>query len=129
MLGDITIANNIYIITGYTDMRKSIDGLCSIIVQQLHNEPNKSSVYLFCGKRCDRIKLILKESDGMVLLYKRLDVVRGRFRWPRNANEVKNITWQQFDWLMSGLDIEQQNKVYPLSRTKWVLISNSDMLF
>ena len=75
MLGDITIANNIY---------------------------------LFCGRRCDRIKLILKEPDGMVLLYKRLDVVSGRFRWPRNANEVKNITWQQFDWLMSGLDIEQQ---------------------
>lgn len=80
MLGDITIANNIYIITGYTDMRKSIDGLCSIIVQQLHNEPNKSSIYLFCGKRCDRIKLILKEPDGLILLYKRLDVVRGRFR-------------------------------------------------
>lgn len=113
MLGDITIANNIYIITGYTDMRKSIDGLCSIIVQQLHNEPDKSSVYLFCGKRCDRIKLILKEPDGMVLLYKRLDVVRGRFRWPRNANEVKNITWQQFDWLMSGLDIEQQKAIIP----------------
>ena len=113
MLGDITIANNIYIITGYTDMRKSIDGLCSIIVQQLHNEPNKSSVYLFCGERCDRIKLILKESYGMVLLYKRLDVVRGRFRWPRSANEVKNITWQQFDWLMSGLDIEQQKAIIP----------------
>ena len=113
MLGDITIANNIYIITGYTDMRKSIDGLCSIIVLQLHNEPDKSSIYLFCGKRCDRIKLILKEPDGMVLLYKRLDVVRGRFRWPRNANEVKNITWQQFDWLMSGLDIEQQKAIIP----------------
>ena len=107
MLGDITIANNIYIITGYTDMRKSIDGLCAIILQQLHNEPDKSSIYLFCGKRCDRIKLLLKEPDGMLLLYKRLDVVRGRFRWPRNANEVKNITWQQFDWLMSGLEIEQ----------------------
>ena len=49
----------------------------------------------------------------MVLLYKRLDVVRGRFRWPRNANEVKNITWQQFDWLMSGLDIEQQKAIIP----------------
>ena len=92
-------------------MRKSIDGLCSIIVQQLHNEPDKSSIYLFCGRRCDRIKLILKEPDGMVLLYKRLDVVSGRFRWPRNANEVKNITWQQFDWLMSGLDIEQQKAI------------------
>lgn len=111
MLGDITVASNIFIITGYTDMRKSIDGLCAIIVNQLHSEPNRSSIYLFCGKRCDRIKLLLKEDDGIVLLYKRLDVVRGRFRWPRNATEVRNISWQQFDWLMSGLEIEQPKAI------------------
>lgn len=32
---------------------------------------------------------------------------QGRFRWPRNSDEVKTLTWQQFDWLMSGLEIEQ----------------------
>ena len=65
------------------------------------------AVYLFCGKRCDRIKVLLRIPNGYVLLYKRLDVVQGRFRWPRNSVEVKPITWQQFDRLMSGLDIEQ----------------------
>lgn len=107
MLGDITVAANIYIVTGYTDMRKSIDGLCTLIVNQLKCEPDKNSIYLFCGKRCDRIKVLLREPDGYVLLYKRLDVIQGRFRWPRNSSEVKHITWQQFDWLMSGLEIEQ----------------------
>ncbi|MDR1771390.1 MAG: IS66 family insertion sequence element accessory protein TnpB [Hungatella sp.] len=107
MLGDISIAVNIYIITGYTDMRKSIDGLCSIILDQLEAEPDGRSIYLFCGKRSDRIKVLLRESDGMVLLYKRLDVIQGKYRWPRNSHEAKNITWQQFDWLMSGLEIEQ----------------------
>ena len=58
-------------------------------------------------KRCDRIKVLLREPDGYVLLYKRLDVVHGKYRWPRNSSEVKPITWQQFDWLMSGLEIEQ----------------------
>ena len=33
MLGDISIATNIYIITGYTDMRKSVDGLCAIVME------------------------------------------------------------------------------------------------
>ncbi|MDO4650274.1 MAG: IS66 family insertion sequence element accessory protein TnpB [Eubacteriales bacterium] len=107
MLGDISSALNIYIVTGYTDMRKSIDGLCAIVSQQLKLDPDPNSIYLFCGKRCDRIKVLLKEPDGYVLLYKRLDVVHGRYRWPRNRFEVKPITWQQFDWLMSGLEIEQ----------------------
>ena len=107
MLGDISGAANIYIITGYTDMRKSIDGLCAIVMAQLKEEPNGHSIYLFCGKRCDRIKVLLREPDGYVLLYKSLDVIHGKYRWPRNSSEVKPITWQQFDWLMSGLEIEQ----------------------
>ena len=100
MLGDITAADEIYIVTGRTDMRKSIDGLCAIVEDQLHMDPRRSALYLFCGKRCDRIKALLWESDGFVLLYKRMEV-QGRFRWPRNQLEVKQLTWQQFDWLMS----------------------------
>ena len=38
----------------------------------------------------------------------RLDCsIQGRFRWPRNRDEARPITWKQFDWLMSGLDVEQ----------------------
>ena len=107
MLADITKVENIYMVCGYTDMRKSIDGLCAIIASQLKEEPRRHTLYMFCGKRCDRIKVLLREPDGFVLLYKRLDVVQGRYRWPRNKAEVKPITWQQFDWLMSGLEIEQ----------------------
>ena len=108
MIGDISLATNIYIITGYTDMRRSIDGLYAIIMDMLGEEPDQTSIYLFCGKRCDRIKILLRERDGYTLLYKRLDRnVKGRFRWPRDASEVKSITWQQMDWLMTGLEIEQ----------------------
>ena len=91
--------------TGYTDMRKSIDGLCAIVEDQLHMDPRRSALYLFCGKRCDRVKALLWENDGFVLLYKRMEV-KGRFRWPRSSQEVRQLTWQQFDWLMSGLEIE-----------------------
>ena len=50
-------------------------------------------------------------NDCYVLLYKKLKDVHGRYRWPRNKSEVKAITWQQFDWLMSGLDIEQPKAI------------------
>lgn len=62
MLGDITAADELYIVTGYTDMRKSIDGLCAIVEQQLHMDPRRSALYLFCGKRCDRVKALLWEN-------------------------------------------------------------------
>ncbi len=50
MLGDISMADNIYIVTGYTDMRKSIDGLCAMILNQMQIEPDSHAIYLFCGK-------------------------------------------------------------------------------
>lgn len=68
MLGDISLATNIYLVTGYTDMRKSIDGLCAIIMKNSKQEPDGHSIYLFCGKRCDRIKVLFKETDGYILL-------------------------------------------------------------
>ena len=112
MLGDISVVTELYVVCGYTDMRKSIDGLCTIIRDQLHVEPaHSSALYLFCGKRSDRIKALLHESDGFVLLYKRLDSHVGRYQWPRNKSEVKPITWRQFDWLMSGLEIEQPKAI------------------
>lgn len=106
MLGDISVADEIYIVCGYTDMRRSIDGLCAIVQDRLHMDPRQRALYLFCGKRCDRLKALLWEGDGFLLLYKRMEA-QGRFRWPRNSEEVRSLTWQQFDWLMSGLEIEQ----------------------
>ena len=72
MLGDISGLEKIYIVCGYTDMRKSIDGLCAVIEDQLKMDPSSSALFLFCGRRRDRIKALFKESDGFVLIYKRL---------------------------------------------------------
>lgn len=111
MIGDITAADEIYIVCGYTDMRKSIDGLCAIVEDKLHMDPRNRALYLFCGRRADRLKILMWEPDGFVLLYKRLSVVQGRYRWPRNKDEIRNLTWQEFDWLLSGIDIEQPKAI------------------
>lgn len=91
-------------------MRKAIDGLCAIIKDQLNAAPQSNAIYLFCGRRRDRIKVILKEADGIVMIYKRL-TAEGCYRWPRDKSEVRNLTWREFDWLMSGLDIEQPKAI------------------
>ena len=111
MLGDITVARDIYIACGYTDMRKSIDGLAALVQEQFHLDPFSQSLFLFCGKRRDRIKVLLWEGDGFVLLYKRLE--NGSFKWPRRESEVKPISWQEFRWLMEGLELEQKGAIRP----------------
>lgn len=111
MLGDITTAQNIYVACGYTDMRKSIDGLSAIVQQQFDMNPFEPALFIFCGRRCDRIKALLWEGDGFLLLYKRLE--NGKFQWPRNESELKPLTWQQFRWLMEGLNIEQKQSIKP----------------
>lgn len=105
MLGDISKVQSIFIVCGYTDMRKSIDGLVAIIKQTYDLDPFNKSLFLFCGRRGDRLKAIHWENDGFLLMYKRLE--QGRFQWPRTRDEVRDITWQEFKWLMEGLSIDQ----------------------
>lgn len=92
-------------------MRKSIDGLATLVQEHFEKDPFEPTLYIFCGRRCDRIKALLWEGDGFLLLYKRLE--GGKFQWPRTDDELKPITWQQFRWLMEGLQIEQKKAIIP----------------
>ena len=95
----------IYIKSGYTDLRLGIDGLSAIISQEYQlNVFDKDVLFLFCGRRSDRIKGLLWEGDGFLLFTKRID--DGRFSWPRYASEARQLTPQQFDWLMKGFSID-----------------------
>ena len=105
MLGDISKAEHIYIAVGYTDMRKQVDGLSALVTTQFSLDPFSNSVFLFCGRNSRVIKALYWEGDGFVLLYKRLE--DGRFKWPRDESEAKEITRQQFRWLLEGLAVVQ----------------------
>jgi transposase len=107
MLNDFTGADKVYIACGYTDLRRGIDGLASIVQQEFELDPFTNTLFLFCGRRRDRIKGLYWEKDGFLLLYKRLE--QSVYQWPRSAAEVKALTPQQYRWLMEGLCIEQPN--------------------
>ena len=99
----------VYLVCGYTDMRRSIDGLAGMVKQNFGLEPCSGSLFLFCGKRRDRMKALLWEDDGFLLMYKRLD--NGAFQWPRSESEAKLLTQDQFVWLMQGLSVEQPKAI------------------
>lgn len=113
MLGDISQAEKIFIACGYTDMRKAIDGLAAIVQQNFKLNPFSNSLFLFCGRKRNRLKALYWEGDGFVLLYKRLE--DGRFQWPRTQEEVRLISDQEFRWLLEGLTIDQPKVVKKLT--------------
>ena len=111
MLNDFAGAEKFYLACGYTDLRRGIDRLASIVQQQFQLDPFTSALFLFCGRRRDRIKALYWEGDGFVLLYKRLE--NGTFQWPRTEQEARPLSPQQFRWLMEGLSIDQRQAHKP----------------
>lgn len=104
MLSDFKF-ENIYIACGYTDLRYGIDGLASTVKEKFHLTPfSPDTIFLFCGRRNDRIKALVWEGDGFLLLYKRLEA--GTFKWPRKEEDLRNLTYEQFTRLMQGFTID-----------------------
>lgn len=103
----------VYIICGYTDLRYGIDSLASIIEQKYKMSlfvPN--TLFLFCGRSASKIKGLLWEGDGFLLLYKRVET--GHFCWPRSSDELRKMNAEQFRWLMQGFSIDPVIRdVYP----------------
>ena len=108
----------IYISCGKTDMRKSIDGLSAIVSQNFNLNPFENALFLFCGGKRDRMKALLWEGDGFLLLYKRLE--SGVFQWPRTTEEVREITPQQFRWLIEGLSVDQKKVIKKIDNKRIV---------
>ena len=91
MLNNASGFRKVYIAAGYTDLRRGIDGLASIVKFNFQLEPyEKDILFLFCGRRSDRIKGLIWEGDRFLLLYKRLEL--GSFSWPRTKEEALEIT-------------------------------------
>ena len=104
MLNDGGSFSKVILAVGYTDLRRGIEGLASIVKFKYNLDPHEKNVlFLFCGTRSDRIKGLLWEGDGFLLLYKRLD--QGAFSWPRTTNEAIQLTREQYSLLMDGLSI------------------------
>lgn len=93
---------HVYLVCGKTDLRKGIDGLATVVAENYGLELYNNSLFLFCGSRSDRFKGLYWDGEGFILLYKRFE--NGRLKWPRHRDDVKDLTSQQLDWLLAGLD-------------------------
>lgn len=103
MLENVAKINRVVLACGTVDLRKGIDGLSMIIGDKYKQNPfEKGTLFLFCGRRSDRIKGLLWMGDGFLLLYKGIE--SGSLSWPRTTEDAADLTEEQFDYLMLGLN-------------------------
>lgn len=103
MLEDAAGIRRVVLACGAVDLRKGIDGLSMIIGNKYSQNPfEKGTLFLFCGRKSDRIKGLLWMGNGFLLLYKRFEA--GSLSWPRTTEEAADLTEDQFNYLMLGLN-------------------------
>lgn len=111
MLRDASGFAKVIIKAGKTDLRRGIDGLVSIIRLEYGMDPlQEGTLFLFCGGKRSSIKGILFEKDGFLLITKRLS--DGVFQWPRDSDEARALSMDEFKRLMEGFTINSSIRVY-----------------
>ena len=97
----IDLSNVIFVHTTFVDMRKSINGL-AILVRLSGCMFEHGKAFVFLNKARDKIKILVKENNGFVLVYKRLD--EGQFKLFFSSKTGLTLTRQQLRWLLEGFD-------------------------
>jgi len=105
----------VYLSCGPTDMRKSINGLVTIVQSGFSLDPFDKAVFVFCNKNRDKIKILDWDEDGFWLYYKRLE--KGHFRWPKPGDEkTMTLTYEELSVLLGGVRVDlklKRSEVFP----------------
>lgn len=97
-------AVRVYVATGATDLRRSIDGLSVVVREHFGLDPLSGHLCLFRNRRGDRLKILAWDRGGFWILYKRLEP--GTFAWPDETSTAP-VEMRSGDLLLllSGVDV------------------------
>ena len=99
----------IFLAPGVTDMRKSFDTLAALARDGIGEDPLSGSLFVFCNRRRDRLKILYWDRSGYVLFAKRLE--KGTFSWPAAKGQSKiEFTSAELSMLIGGLDLRSSRK-------------------
>lgn len=108
MIG-LTSHHKYYLYDQICDMRKGFDGLSGIVRNEMHRSPIDGSVYLFVNRRRDRMKMLVWESGGFMLYYKRLE--HGTFEIPMSqSNGALYLKWETLVMMITGISLIQKSR-------------------
>ena len=100
----------VWLAAGATDMRKGFDGLAALVQTQLVDSAFSGQVFVFRGRRGDRIKVLWWDGFGLCLFYKRLE--NGRFIWPQASSGKVLLTSAQLSMLLEGIDWRRPTRTF-----------------
>lgn len=98
----------VYLALGATDMRKSIQGLSTIVELELERGLFNGDLFVFCNGRRNLVKILYYDRNGFCLWMKKL--AKHRFKWPNNDEEMLEVRKHELAWLLDGLDISQAHE-------------------
>ncbi|MGH8256774.1 MAG: IS66 family insertion sequence element accessory protein TnpB [Steroidobacteraceae bacterium] len=101
----------IFMAVAPVDMRKSFSGLCAIITETLGGNVLGGDLFLFRGKRSDRVKAIVWDRTGLAIWYKRLE--KGKFKWPSRDAVSIELTEHELALLLDGVDFTRIRRLAP----------------
>ena len=103
----LTPSSQVYLALGPTDLRNNIDGLALMVERQFRLDPFSTSLFVFCNRKRDKIKILFWDKNGYWLYYRRLE--EGIFQWPQKTDFHKTlaVTEQQLSWLLDGLSLSE----------------------
>jgi len=89
-----------FVYNGYTDMRKSFDGLCGLVSNDLAKNPTNGDVFIFFNRPRTHVKILFWERDGFALYYKRLE--RGTYDLPSTDSQGE-VSAQVLSFILQGI--------------------------
>jgi len=106
MIGD---GKKVYLACGATDLRKNIDALSSLVKDSFQLDPYSDTMFVFCNRKRDIIKILEWDGDGFWLHMKKIE--KGRFNWPDTAGEeIMDLTRQELEILIGSTRLRSKLK-------------------
>lgn len=113
---NIDKVQKVYLACGYTDLRKSIDGLVIIVQNQFKLDPFDKALFVFCNRQMNKLK-ILHFDEGFWLYYHRLE--RNCFKWPVTTQEALTVNIEELRWLLKGYEVRTKSKFKPIKHSNY----------
>ena len=100
----VVAGTRIFLAVGPTDMRKGFDGLQGLVTSVLKQDPLSGHLFLFINRRCDKLKVLYWDGDGLAIWYRRLE--QGTYQVPAVGEDQVSIEMRsdELTMLLRGID-------------------------